>query len=101
MSLIAIIIVLALQGLIVGALARLALPGKDPLSIWETIGLGLAGSFLAGLVVYFVFGKNAAPSLLIALAFSVLILYFIRRRRGGGLMTPDDRPGSGGPFGGR
>ncbi len=88
MSLIAIIIVLALQGLIVGALARLALPGKDPLSIWETIGLGLAGSFLAGLVVYFVFGKNAAPSLLIALVFSVLILYFIRRRRGGGLVDP-------------
>jgi uncharacterized membrane protein YeaQ/YmgE (transglycosylase-associated protein family) len=100
-SLIALIIVLAIQGLIVGALARLALPGKDPLSIWETIGLGLAGSFLAGLVVYFVFGENAAPSLLIALAFSVLILYVIRRRRGGGLMTPDDRPGSGGPFGGR
>ena len=73
MSLIAIIIVLALQGLIVGALARLALPGKDPLTVWQTI----------------------------ALAFSVLILYFIRRRHGGGLMTPDDRPGSGGPFGGR
>ena len=101
MGLITFLLLLALQGLIVGALARLALPGKDPLSIWETIGLGLAGSFLAGLFVYFVFGKNAAPSLLIALVFSVLILYFIRRRRGGGLMAPDDRPGSGGPFGGR
>ena len=101
MSLIAILIVLALQGLIVGALARLALPGKDPLSIWQTIALGLAGSFLGGLFVYFVFGRNAAPSFLIALVFSVLILYFIRRRRGGGLMTPSDRRSPGGPFGGR
>ena len=37
MSLIAFIIVLALQGLIVGAFARLALPGKDPLTIPQTI----------------------------------------------------------------
>ena len=39
------ILVLALEGLIVGALARLALPGPDPMGILATIGLGLAGSF--------------------------------------------------------
>ena len=49
MSLIVYLIVLAIQGLIFGALARLALPGKDPMSIPMTIGLGIAGSFIGGL----------------------------------------------------
>jgi uncharacterized membrane protein YeaQ/YmgE (transglycosylase-associated protein family) len=44
------IIVLAIEGLVVGALARLALPGPDPMGILATIGLGLAGSFLGGIV---------------------------------------------------
>ena len=52
-------IVLAVEGLIVGAFARLALPGKDPLTIPQTIGVGLAGSFLAGLVVYAISGGRA------------------------------------------
>ena len=53
------------------------------------MGVGLAGSFLAGLVVYAVSGSDAMPSLLVALVFSVGILYVIRRRRGGGLTSPD------------
>ena len=44
------ILVLALEGLIVGALARLALPGPDPMGVVATIGLGLAGSFVGGIV---------------------------------------------------
>ena len=89
MSLIAIIIVLTLQGLIIGAFARLALPGKDPLTIPQTIAVGLAGSFIAGLLTFALFDEPA-PSFLAALVFSVLILYFIRRRRGGGLVSPGD-----------
>src|SRR4051812_50181881 len=50
MGIITYLILLALSGLIVGALARLALPGPDPMSIPATIGIGLAGSFVAGLV---------------------------------------------------
>src|SRR3954454_23850547 len=50
MSLIAFLIVLAVEGLIIGALARLALPGKDPMSIPMTIGIGIAGSFIGGLL---------------------------------------------------
>jgi uncharacterized membrane protein YeaQ/YmgE (transglycosylase-associated protein family) len=68
-SFIAIVLVLALQGLIVGAFARLALPGRDPLSLFETMGVGLAGSFLAGLVAYLVSDGRAAPSFLAALLF--------------------------------
>ena len=88
MSLIAFILVLALEGLIVGAFARLALPGRDPMTIPQTIAVGLAGSFIAGLIVRGVSGGRAAPGFLAALVFSVLIVYVIRRRRGGGLVDP-------------
>ena len=44
----AFIIGLLLGGLVIGALARLALPGPDPMSIPATIGLGIAGTFLGG-----------------------------------------------------
>ena len=88
MSLIVFILLLALEGLFVGAFARLALPGKDPLTIPQTIALGLAGTFIAGLVIYALSDGREGPGFLAALVFSVLILYFIRRRRGGGLMSP-------------
>jgi uncharacterized membrane protein YeaQ/YmgE (transglycosylase-associated protein family) len=39
---------LAVSGLIIGLLARFAVPGKDPLPIWQTILLGLAGSLVGG-----------------------------------------------------
>lgn len=95
MSVIVFIILVALEGLVVGAFARLALPGKDPMTIAQTMAVGIAGSFLAGIVVYAISGGRAAPGFLGALVFSVLIVYFIRRRRGGGLVdpgVPDGRP---------
>ena len=58
MSLIVYLILLAISGLFVGALARLALPGRDPMGIFATIGVGLAGSFLAGLVTWAIWGRN-------------------------------------------
>ena len=42
------IVVLLIVGLIVGAIARLLMPGRDPLGIFATIGLGIAGSFVGG-----------------------------------------------------
>jgi uncharacterized membrane protein YeaQ/YmgE (transglycosylase-associated protein family) len=45
---IAFIVVLLIVGLIVGAIARLLMPGRDPLGILGTIGLGIAGSFVGG-----------------------------------------------------
>ena len=44
------ILSLALSGLIVGALARWVLPGPDPIGWLPTIGYGIAGSFLGGLL---------------------------------------------------
>jgi uncharacterized membrane protein YeaQ/YmgE (transglycosylase-associated protein family) len=82
------ILLLAVQGLVIGAFARLALPGKDPLTLFETMAVGIMGSLIAGVVFYLIFGDSAAPGFLGALVFSVLIMYAIRRRRGGGLTRP-------------
>jgi len=92
-SIIVLILLLALQGLIVGAFARLALPGKDPLTLFQTMGVGIAGSLIAGVVFYLIFGDEAGPGFLGALVFAVLIMYAIRRSRGGGLTRPSgDEP---------
>jgi len=42
------IIVLLIVGFIVGVIARLLMPGRDPLGVFGTIVLGIAGSFVGG-----------------------------------------------------
>jgi len=44
------VISMIIVGLIAGAIARLLVPGRDPMSIWITVLLGIAGSFLGGLI---------------------------------------------------
>lgn len=44
------ILVTLIVGLIVGALAKLIMPGKDPGGVIITILLGIAGSFIAGML---------------------------------------------------
>ena len=90
MSLIAYLIALAVTGLFVGALARLALPGPDPMTIGQTILLGLAGNFIAGLIVWAIW-KRAVPGIVLSVGCSTIILYFIRRSRGQGLARTDRR----------
>ena len=51
MSFIVFLILTFFWGLIVGAFARLALPGPDPMSLFQTALLGIAGSLVAGIVV--------------------------------------------------
>ena len=91
MSLLAYLIVLALSGLFIGALARLSLPGRDPMSIFHTILLGLAGNLIAGIIVWLVW-RHTVPGILLSVACSSVILYFIRRSRGGGLSRPGAAP---------
>jgi uncharacterized membrane protein YeaQ/YmgE (transglycosylase-associated protein family) len=90
-GLIAYLIVLAFVGLFVGALARLALPGRDPMGIFATIGVGLAGSFLAGLVTMAIWGRNGG-GIVLSVLFSTGIVYLIRRSRGGTLTRPAPDP---------
>jgi uncharacterized membrane protein YeaQ/YmgE (transglycosylase-associated protein family) len=86
-SFLAFLIILMLGGLFVGALARLALPGRDPLTIPQTILVGVVGSLAAGLVTYAIFDRKGG-SILLSVLFSTMIMYFIRRSRGGSLTDP-------------
>jgi len=38
------------MGLIVGVLAKLIMPGKDPGGLFITIGIGIAGAFVGGFI---------------------------------------------------
>jgi uncharacterized membrane protein YeaQ/YmgE (transglycosylase-associated protein family) len=70
------IIALILGGLIVGALARLALPGPDPMGILATIGLGIAGSLVGGIIGVALIGRGG---FVFALLGAILLLYLYRR----------------------
>jgi uncharacterized membrane protein YeaQ/YmgE (transglycosylase-associated protein family) len=89
MSWLGYLISIAIIGLITGALARLALPGRDPMSLPMTMAVGIAGSFIAGLIVYIISGgRYYGAGWFISFVCAVGIVYLIRRRRGGGLTDP-------------
>jgi len=73
----ALIVFLAVWGLVVGGLARLALPGPDPMGILATIGLGLAGSFVGGLLAGLLWARSAG--FVFSLVGAILVLYLYRR----------------------
>jgi uncharacterized membrane protein YeaQ/YmgE (transglycosylase-associated protein family) len=85
------LILLFVGGLFVGALGRLALPGPDPMSIWMTALIGIAGSLAAGLLWWVIFHRNGG-GIVLSVAFATLIVYLIRRSRGGSLTDPGTPP---------
>lgn len=89
MSLLAYLLGLLLGGLVIGALARLALPGRDPMSITMTIAVGIGGSLAAG-VILAALGAQDAGGWLLSLICATVIVYLVRRSRGGGLIDPGD-----------
>jgi uncharacterized membrane protein YeaQ/YmgE (transglycosylase-associated protein family) len=70
---------LALVGLIVGAVARVLLPGPDPLGVGMTILLGLAGSFIGYYLGFFLFGSPGG--FILSVLSSMLLIYLVRRTR--------------------
>jgi uncharacterized membrane protein YeaQ/YmgE (transglycosylase-associated protein family) len=71
-----------IMGLIVGVLAKLIMPGKDPGGIIITILLGIAGAFVGGLIGSFlgfgpVRGFNLG-SLFLATGGAILLLILYR-----------------------
>ena len=71
------LIVLVVLGFVVGGLARLALPGPDPMPIWATILLGIGGMLLAGIVVGALTGHGAG--VVAGILGAMVLLYLCRR----------------------
>ena len=55
------IIILILIGLVAGAVARLVVPGRDPMGILGTILLGVVGSFVGGFIWNLIQYHRLAP----------------------------------------
>ena len=55
------IIILILIGLLAGAVARLVVPGRDPMGIPGTILLGIVGSFVGGFIWNLIQYHRLAP----------------------------------------
>ena len=71
------ILFILLWGLIVGALARLAIPGPDPMPIWMTIAIGIGGSLIGGIVSRLLFGTPV--SFFFAFLGAVLLVVLYRK----------------------
>jgi uncharacterized membrane protein YeaQ/YmgE (transglycosylase-associated protein family) len=82
-GLIAYLIILFVLGLFVGALARLLLPGRDPMGVGMTVVIGLGGSFAAGLFSWYVLHRHGG-GLVLSVVFSMLLVWLVRRSRRGG-----------------
>jgi uncharacterized membrane protein YeaQ/YmgE (transglycosylase-associated protein family) len=95
-SILVFLVVLAVFGLIVGAIARLLVPGPTPMGLLGTMAAGIAGALLGGFVGKLLFGAGYTPgwimSILGAVAIVALVSYGHRRtytRRG--MYGPRDR----------
>jgi uncharacterized membrane protein YeaQ/YmgE (transglycosylase-associated protein family) len=83
MSVLAYLIILFFAGLIVGALARLLLPGPDPMGVGLTALIGVIGTFSAGLFSWYVLHRHGV-GLVIAVAFSLVLVWGFRKLREAG-----------------
>lgn len=88
---IGLILYLLVIGVIAGYLARLLVPGKDPLSFFQTVALGIVGSFIGGVLGYVLFDHDLDEGALqasgvigsiIGAVIALLILRAVSRDRG-------------------
>jgi len=74
------IVAIMFAGFITGALARLAVPGPDPMPVWLTVGIGLAGSWGGGADAAAIWGWDSTTGVSI-FGFVAAILLVIAYRR--------------------
>ncbi len=72
-------------GLIAGALARLIMPGRDPMGIIATILLGIVGSIVGGLVSWAIWGADDGRfrpgGIILSILGAILVLWIWRMIR--------------------
>lgn len=65
-------------GIVSGSIAKVLYPGDENIGFWQTIGLGVAGSFVGGLINYLLGWGNSFPSasgLGMSVIGSIIVLY--------------------------
>jgi uncharacterized membrane protein YeaQ/YmgE (transglycosylase-associated protein family) len=66
-------------GFITGSLARLAVPGPDPMPVWLTVAIGLAGSVAGGAIAIGIWGQASQGIGLLSFVGAVLLVIAYRR----------------------
>lgn len=72
-----------LGGLIVGALARLALPGPQPLGCLGTVAVGVAGAVVGGVLGQLLGVRGPLTLFVLAIVGAILVLLALNSLRGG------------------
>ena len=74
------ILVTILVGLVVGAIAKLVMPGRDPGGAIVTILLGVAGAFVAGMVGHTLgwYDAGEGPGIVASVIGSIILLAIYR-----------------------
>lgn len=77
------IVSIVISGLIIGALGRLVVPGPNPMSIFSTILVGIAGSAVGGIIGHLIFGYRytyeVGLSLLVAVLCTAILVAVLQR----------------------
>lgn len=68
-----------LSGLWTGALARLAIPGPDPMPIWLTLAIGLTGSIVGAVVGQSISNDNGVVISFLSFGFAIALVAAYRR----------------------
>jgi uncharacterized membrane protein YeaQ/YmgE (transglycosylase-associated protein family) len=68
-----------LFGFITGGLARLAVPGPDPMPVWLTVAIGLLGSAAGGALAIAIWGRGTQAIGLFAFIGAMLLVIAYRR----------------------
>jgi uncharacterized membrane protein YeaQ/YmgE (transglycosylase-associated protein family) len=79
MGTIAFIIATVINGLIIGALGRLAIPGPNPMSIGMTILVGIGGALVGGLIGV-ALGAGSGIIIILQILCAAGIVYLMQRR---------------------
>jgi uncharacterized membrane protein YeaQ/YmgE (transglycosylase-associated protein family) len=78
------ILMIMLFGFITGGLARLAVPGPDPMPVWLTIAIGLVGSAAGGGLAIAIWGKGTQGIGVFSFIGAVLLVvayrHFVQKR---------------------
>ena len=78
------IILIMISGFITGSLARLAVPGPDPMPVWLTVAIGLLGSAAGGGIAVAIWGRGTQAlgvfSFLGAIALVIAYRRFVQKR---------------------
>ena len=73
------IILIMFFGFITGGLARLAVPGPDPMPVWLTVAIGLVGSAVGGGIAIAIWGRGTQAIGLLSFMGAVLLVIAYRR----------------------